>query len=112
MRKRKEYKKPPTYQMIIQIGMFPRISRYFVSAVEYFTRDGAIRGGEKWLAREGYDVSRKFIHTRRVWRGPNLEIKTPKLECELPKRDRDSLKVEYWIHEPKLRKQLGIKAQY
>lgn len=99
--------KVPTFQMIIQIGMFPRISRYFVSAVQYFNREQAIAAGEKWLEKHGYEVSRTFIHTRHVWRGPKDTIKDP----VAPSR-KELSEVEYWIHEKKLRKQLGITAAY
>ncbi len=99
--------KVPTFQMIIQVGMYPRISRYFASAVQYFTREAAVTAGERWLEKEGYDVSRTYIHTRHVWRGPKDEIKKPVAPSR--KELSDS---EYWIHDKKLRKLLGIKAAF
>lgn len=99
--------KVPTFQMVIQIGMFPRISRYFVSAVQYFTREAAVTAGEQWLRKEGLDVSRTYIHTRHVWRGDKDTIKDP----VAPTR-KELSEVEFWIHDKKLRKLLGIKAAF
>lgn len=104
--------KVPTFQLVIQIGLFPRITRYFVSAVQYYTREATVTAGEKWLAKEGYEPSRKCIHTRHVYRGPNKEIKKPVTNQQVTTSNKIFKELEYWIHDKKLRKQLGIKAAY
>mgnify|MGYP000447946263 CR=1 FL=1 len=102
----KKFKKKPTFQMVIKIGNFPQISRYYASAVEFFTREGAIAAGEEWLRKEGIEVVQKYIHTRHVHRGPKL---TPKI----PKRfDKLSEGQDYWMHEKRTRKQLGVLDTY
>lgn len=97
----------PTFQLIIQIGVYPKISRYFASEVKYFSREQVIKAGEKWLRDNGYEVSRKFIHSHHVRRGDNRMPKAPVLERDLTPGNRPSVGRMFWLHEKSMRKQLG-----
>jgi hypothetical protein len=98
----------PGFQLIIQIGNFPRIKRYFVSPAHYLTKQGAIDAGKRWLVREGYEAHIKYIHTHRVYRGPAAEDKAPN-----PRQVHAAAKpVTRWIHEPRVRAELGIKDKF
>lgn len=102
----KKFKKKPQFQLVIQIGNFPHISRYYASAVEYFTRDAAVAAGQEWLRKEGIEVVQKYIHTRHVRRGTNATPKAPRVDKSLSEGQ------AYWIHEKRTRQQLGVLDAY
>ena len=101
-------RKKPTFQLVIQIGNFPRISRYYASAVEFFSREQAIEAGKKWLRDNGLEVEQKYIHTRHVHRGPKEEAKS----LNSKQVNAFAKGLAYWVHDKKTRQQLGVLDAY
>lgn len=96
------------FQCIVQVGNFPHISFYHVSAPRFPTREAAIAAGELILTERGIEISQKFIHTRMVYRGPS---RTEKLISNQQLTKQAKL-TPRWIIDKDIRKELGIKELY
>lgn len=106
--KQQAREKRKVIQLIIQIGTWPHIQRYFVSPVCFFSREQAKEWGKRWLEKEGFEQDEKYLHTRRVWRGTNRPVAPRK--PHLVKQDAKA--VTRWIHDDQVRRELGIQDRF
>lgn len=105
----KQKKITKLFQLIVQVGNFPHIKHYHVSDPRYYSREAAIAAGEKHLKEHGFEASRKYIHTKYIYRGPKKQSKNPLNIRELTKRAK---LIPRWITDKQIRDELGIKAAY